>query len=154
MRGVPLMMALGSLASAAALVAEPLDRTALPIAEPTYPPITELDARNAKAPPIFEVKAPAGAPNVIVILLDNFGYAGSKTFGGVINLPTLDRLAKNGLIYNNFHASPLCSATRVALLTGRNLPQRQHGIHLGDGHRLSGPDLHASEQRGAARRRS
>ena len=58
-----------------------LDRTSLPIAEPTYPPITELDARNAKAPPIFEVKAPAGAPNVIVILLDNFGYAGSKTMG-------------------------------------------------------------------------
>ena len=76
------------------------------LAEPTYPPITELDARNAKAPPIFEVKAPAGAPNVIVILLDNFGYAGSTTFGGVINLPTLDRLAKNGLIYNNFHVEP------------------------------------------------
>jgi hypothetical protein len=50
-----------------------VDRATLPIAEPTYPAITELDARKAKAPPIFEVKAPQGAPNVIVILLDNFG---------------------------------------------------------------------------------
>ena len=98
MRAVPLMMALGSLASAAALAAEPLDRSALPIPEPQYPPITEIDASKVKAPPIFEVKAPQGAPNVIVILLDNFGYAGSKTFGGVMNLPTLDRLAQEGLI--------------------------------------------------------
>ena len=75
----------------------------------------------------FEVKAPAGAPNVIVILLDNFGYAGSTTFGGVINLPTLDRLAKNGLIYNNFHVNPICSATRVSLLTGRNC----HSANMG-----------------------
>ena len=59
-----------------------LDRTVLPIAEPTLPAITEIDARKAKAPPIFEVKAPAGAPNVLVIMLDNFGYAGSTTFGG------------------------------------------------------------------------
>ena len=104
-----------------------LDRTVLPLAEPTYAVITELDARNAKAPPIFEAKAPAGAPNVIVILLDNFGYAGSKTFGGVMNLPTLDRLAKNGLIYNNFHTAPICSATRAALLTGRN----PHSANMG-----------------------
>ena len=104
-----------------------LDRTVLPIPEPTYPPITELDASKVKAPPIFEVKAPAGAPNVIVILLDNFGYAGSKTFGGVMNLPTLDRLARNGLIYNNFHTAPICSASRVALLTGRN----PHSANMG-----------------------
>ena len=104
-----------------------LDRTVLPIAEPTYPAITELDARNAKAPPIFEVKAPAGAPNVLVILLDNFGYAGSTTFGGVMNLPTIERLAKNGLIYTNFHTAPICSASRVALLTGRN----PHSANMG-----------------------
>lgn len=83
-----------------------LDRTVLPIAEPQYPPITELDASKVKAPPIFEVKAPAGAPNVMVILLDNFRYAGSTTFGGVMNLATIERLAKNGLIYNNFHTAP------------------------------------------------
>ena len=104
-----------------------VDRTVLPIAEPTHPAITELDARNAKAPPIFEVKAPAGAPNVLVILLDNFGYAGSTTFGGVMNLPTIERLAKNGLIYTNFHTAPICSASRVALLTGRN----PHSANMG-----------------------
>ena len=65
----------------------------LPIAEPTHPAITELDARKAKAPPIFEVKAPAGAPNVLVILLDNFGYAGSTTFGGVMQ-PADDRASR------------------------------------------------------------
>ena len=106
---------------------EPSDRTVLPLPEPKFPPVTEIDARKAKAPPIFEVKAPAGAPNVIVILLDNFGYAGSKTFGGVMNLPTIERLAKKGLIYNNFHTAPICSATRVALLTGRN----PHSANMG-----------------------
>jgi arylsulfatase A-like enzyme len=64
---------------------------------------------------------------VILILLDNYGYAGSKTFGGVMNLATLDRLAKDGLIYTNFHVNPLCSASRVALLTGRN----SHGAKMG-----------------------
>ena len=104
-----------------------VDRTVLPIAEPTPPAITEIDARNAKAPPIFEVKAPAGAPNVLVILLDNFGYAGSTTFGGVMHLPTIERLAKNGLTYTNFHTAPICSASRVALLTGRN----PHSANMG-----------------------
>ena len=104
-----------------------VDRTALPIAEPTHPAITELDARNVKAPPIFEVKAPTGAPNVLVILLDNFGYAGSTTFGGVMHLPTIERLAKNGLTYTNFHTAPICSASRVALLTGRN----PHSANMG-----------------------
>ena len=104
-----------------------VDRTVLPIAEPTRPAITELDARHAKAPPIFEVKAPTGAPNVLVILLDNFGYAGSTTFGGVMHLPTIERLAKNGLTYTNFHTAPICSASRVALLTGRN----PHSANMG-----------------------
>jgi arylsulfatase A-like enzyme len=113
--------------AAAPAAAGALDRTVLPLAEPTYPAITELDAANTKAPPIFEVKAPPGAPNVIVILLDNFGYAGSTTLGGVINLPTLDRLAKNGLTYTNFHVNPICSATRASLLTGRNC----HSANMG-----------------------
>ena len=65
-------------ASSNGQTADGMDRTALPIAEPVIAEITELDAHNVKAPPIFEVKAPKGAPNVMVILLDNFGYAGSK----------------------------------------------------------------------------
>jgi len=105
----------------------PVDRTVLPLAQPTYPPITELDARKATPPPRFEVKAPPGAPNVLVILLDNLGFGATKPFGGVINMPTLERLAKNGLIYNNFHTAPLCSPSRMALLTGRN----PHSVNMG-----------------------
>lgn len=104
-----------------------LDRTALPIAEPSYPPITELDVRKATPPPRFEVKPPHGAPNVLLILLDNLGFGATKTFGGVINMPTLERLAANGLIYNNFHTAPLCSPSRVALITGRNA----HSANMG-----------------------
>ena len=94
--------------------ASEFDRTVLPVAEPSYPPITELDARDAKAPPRFEVKAPKGAPNVVVILLDNMGFGDVSTFGGPIQMPTLDRLAQAGLRYNNFKVPPLCSPSRVA----------------------------------------
>jgi len=98
----------------------PIDRTVLPIPEPHYPPITELDARNATPPPRFEVKAPAGAPNVLVILLDDMGFGQPSTFGGPIHMPTLDLLSAQGLRYNQFHVTALCSPTRAALLTGRN----------------------------------
>lgn len=97
-----------------------LDRTVLPIPEPSYPPITELDVRNATAPPRFDVKAPEGAPNVVIVLIDDMGFGQPSTFGGGIAMPTLDRLAREGLRYNNFHTSALCSPTRAALLTGRN----------------------------------
>jgi arylsulfatase A-like enzyme len=98
----------------------PLDRTVLPIKEPTYPAITELDARNAKAPARFEVKAPDKAPNVVVVLIDDIGFGHSSAFGGPINMPTLERLAASGLKYNRFHTTALCSPTRTALLTGYN----------------------------------
>jgi hypothetical protein len=79
----------------------PLDRTILPIPEPKYPPIKELDARKAKAPPRFEVKAPKDAPNVVIALIDDMGFGTAKTFGGPVAMPTLDRLAQGGLRYNN-----------------------------------------------------
>lgn len=97
-----------------------LDRTVLPIREPTYPDITELDARKATAPPRFEVKAPAKAPNVVIVLIDDQGFGASSAFGGPINEPTADKLAGEGLRYNRFHTTALCSPTRTALLTGRN----------------------------------
>jgi arylsulfatase len=103
------------------------DRTVLPLKEPTYPPITEIDVRKATPPPVFQVKGPPGAPNVLVILLDNLGFGATKPFGGVINMPTLERLAKNGLIYTNFHTAPLCSPSRMALITGRN----PHSVNMG-----------------------
>ena len=97
-----------------------LDRTVLPIPEPQPPTITELDARNVKAPARFEVKAPKGAPNVVIVLLDDIGFGQSSAFGGPIKMPTLDKLAADGLRYNGFHTTALCSPTRTALLTGRN----------------------------------
>jgi arylsulfatase len=97
-----------------------LDRTVLPIAEPTAAPITELDARDAKAPARFEVRAPERAPNVVIVLIDDIGFGHSSAFGGPIAMPTLDQLASEGLRYNRFHTTALCSPTRVALLTGRN----------------------------------
>jgi arylsulfatase A-like enzyme len=97
-----------------------LDRTVLPIPEPKYPPITELDARKVTPPPRFEVKAPDGAPNVLIVLIDDMGFGMSSAFGGPIHMPTVDRLANEGLRFNQFHTTALCSPTRTALLSGRN----------------------------------
>ncbi len=97
-----------------------LDRTVLPIHEPAAPTYKELDARNAKAPPPFAVKAPNGAPNVVIVLIDDIGFGASSAFGGPIRMPTLDKMATSGLRYNRFHTTALCSPSRVALLTGRN----------------------------------
>ncbi|MFO0689445.1 MAG: arylsulfatase [Myxococcota bacterium] len=104
----------------AASAADAIDRTVLPVAEPVPPTITEQDARKVTAPPRFSVSAPAGAPNVIVVLVDDFGFGQSGTFGGPIEMPTLQTLANDGLRYNRFHTTALCSPTRTALLTGRN----------------------------------
>ena len=76
--------------------------------------------RNVEAPPLFKVEAPEGAPNVIIVLIDDVGFGATTPFGGPINTPTLDRLAEGGLRCNNFHTTALCSPTRNALKTGRN----------------------------------
>jgi arylsulfatase len=108
-------------ASAPAATGGGIDRTVLPIAEPSPPRYTELDARNAKPPARFEVKAPGNAPNVVIVLIDDVGFGGPSTFGGPIRTPTLDQLAQGGLRFNNFHTTALCSpATR-----SRREPTRQ-----------------------------
>jgi len=99
---------------------EGLNRTILPIQEPERPTYSELDVRNVETPPLFEVKAPEKAPNVIIVLIDDIGFGGPSTFGGPIQTPTLDKLATEGISYNNFHTTALCSPTRNALKTGRN----------------------------------
>jgi arylsulfatase A-like enzyme len=98
----------------------PTDRSVLPIPEPQIPHSTVLNVRNATPPPRFEVKAPMGAPNVLIVLIDDMGFGQSSAFGGPINMPTVDRLADKGLRYNEFHTTALCSPTRMALLTGHN----------------------------------
>ena len=123
MKRVTILAALGlALTIAATMVwaQDKLDRTVLPIAEPKPPTYTELDARKAKPPARFEVKAPKGAPNVVIVLIDDIGFGGPSTFGGPIRTPTMDQLAQGGLRFNNFHTTALCSPTRVALKSGRN----------------------------------
>ena len=107
-------------AAQAATVVLPTDRTVLPLPEPQYPHSTVFDVRNATPPPRFQVKAPANAPNVLIVLIDDMGFGQSSAFGGPIHMPTVEKLANQGLRYNEFHTTALCSPTRAALLTGRN----------------------------------
>ncbi len=107
--------------------ASPYDRTVLPIAPPARVPTTEIDARKVKPPPRFEVKAPQGAPNVVIVLIDDLGFGAPSAFGGPIAMPTLDTLARDGLRYTNFHTTALCSPTRAALKSGRN----HHTVEMG-----------------------
>jgi arylsulfatase A-like enzyme len=73
------------------------------------------------------VAAPAGAPNVLLVLLDDVGFGAASTFGGPVDTPTLEQLARRGLRYNEFHTTAMCSPTRAALLSGRN----HHSVHTG-----------------------
>ena len=114
-------------ATPAAFGQYPLDRSVLPVIEPTRPLYSEINARNVKVPPRFEVKAPAGAPNVVIVLVDDMGFGVPKSFGGPVSMPTLDGLAEGGLRYNNFHTTALCSPTRAALKSGRN----HHTVNMG-----------------------
>jgi arylsulfatase len=90
--------------------------------KPPAPFAGKIDPDPAKSVPSWPepVKAPAGAPNVIVILLDDVGFSTSEVLGGPVKTPVIDQLARSGLLYNNFHVSALCSPTRAALLSGRN----------------------------------
>jgi len=122
------VVALMACASATgATVEQALDRTVLPIPEPTRPTYSELDARNFTPPPRFNVTAPAGAPNVVIVLIDDLGFGVPGSFGGPVPMPTLDGLAQQGLRYTNFHTTALCSPTRAALKSGRN----HHTVNMG-----------------------
>ncbi len=79
-----------------------------------------LDARDAEFPPINPLRPPKGAPNVVLVLLDDMGFGAPSVTGGPCNMPALQHVADDGLLYNRFHTTALCSPTRVALLTGRN----------------------------------
>ena len=105
-----------------------LDRTILPIPHPESTLITEPDVRKAKMPARIDLTAPKGAPNVLVIMIDDMGFGVSDAFGGFAKMPTLDRVAKQGLKYNRFHTSAVCSASRAALLTGNN----SHTVNCGE----------------------
>lgn len=104
-----------------------IDRNNLPIQPPPHEKVTIMDARDAEKPESFNIHAPAGAPNIVVVLIDDIGFGATSTFGGAISTPTFDRLADNGLRFNRFHTTALCSPTRASLLSGRN----HHNVNVG-----------------------
>jgi arylsulfatase A-like enzyme len=106
-----------------------LSRDILPIPDPKHVGLTTYDAKdpNTKYPPIEMLRPPKGAPNVLVVLIDDAGFGSSSAFGGPCQTPTAERLAKGGLRYNRFHTTALCSPTRQAFLTGRN----HHSVGMG-----------------------
>ena len=106
-------MALALLASSVVVTSaqENINREVLPVVAPEPQTYTELDVRNTKPPAPFNITAPKGAPNVVIVLIDDVGFGATTTFGGPINSPTMDKLANNGLRYNNFHTTAHCSPT-------------------------------------------
>ncbi len=104
-------------------------RETLPIPDRGQLGSVTYDAKDpaTRFPPITPLRPPAGAPNVLVVLLDDVGFGAASTFGGPVSTPTADRLAAGGLKYNRFHTTALCSPTRQALLTGRN----HHAVGMG-----------------------
>jgi arylsulfatase A-like enzyme len=114
-------------AQTASAGSDTMDRTVLPIQPPTPTVITTMDARDATKPERFEIKAPDGSPNVVIVLIDDIGFGATETFGGGINTPAFEKLAEEGLRFTRFHTTALCSPTRASLLSGRN----HHQVNVG-----------------------
>jgi arylsulfatase A-like enzyme len=106
-----------------------MQRDVLPMPDRHHEGLITYDAKDPATsfPPIEPLRPPDGAPNVLVILLDDVGFGASSAFGGPCSTPTAERLAANGLKYNRFHTTALCAPTRQALLTGRN----HHSVGMG-----------------------
>lgn len=104
------------------------DGTYLPSFPPQFNGSIGLTARTSTPDFPQPVRAPKGAPNILLILTDDVGFSASSTFGGPVPTPTMDRLAKAGLRYTQFHTTALCSPTRAALLTGRNHHTNATGV--------------------------
>ena len=104
-------------------------RAMLPIPDRPSPGLTTYDAKDPDTayPPIEPLLPPDGAPNVLIVLLDDVGFGASSTFGGPCQTPTGDKLAAAGLKYNRFHTTALCAPTRAAMLSGRN----HHSVGMG-----------------------
>ena len=105
-----------------------VDRNVYPRPEYRYPDVKiGLTYKDSIADFPKPLQAPENAPNILLVLLDDVGFGWPSVFGGLVEMPTAERLFKNGLTYNQFHTTALCSPTRAALLTGRN----HHSVHTG-----------------------
>jgi len=128
-RNAGALAAVGSVLAAGTLFSGGVSaQEALPTPPAPFKGQIGLSAKDSKTDFPQPVHAPRGAPNVVLILLDDVGYGASSTFGGPINTPTLERLAQNGLRYTRFYTTSISSPTRAALLTGRN----HHSVHTGN----------------------
>src|SRR4030095_15559899 len=96
------------------------DRTILPRPSQKFEGVAKRTLEGSVASFAPPVKAPSSAPNILLVLIDDAGFGNPSTFGGPVATPTFDKLAANGLRYNRFHVTALCSPTRAALLSGRN----------------------------------
>ncbi|HSP98412.1 MAG TPA: sulfatase-like hydrolase/transferase, partial [Candidatus Dormibacteraeota bacterium] len=105
-----------------------IDGRQLPAPQPKFGGVIKDNAAQSKAWWAPRVVPPKGAPNVLLIMTDDVGFAAPSTFGGVIPTPNLDRIANAGLRYTNFHSTALCSPTRAALITGRNHHSSGFGV--------------------------
>ena len=97
-------------------------RTHLPMRNTARPGLITYDAKDPDThfPPIDQLRPPKGAPNVLIVLIDDAGFGSASAFGGPCQTPNAEKLAAAGLKFNRFHTTALCSPTRQALLTGRN----------------------------------
>ncbi len=100
----------------------------LPAPDPKFGGVIKNDALKSKAWWAPRIVPPKQAPNILLIITDDAGFGVPGTFGGVIPTPAMDRIAKNGLRYNNIHSTALCSPTRAALITGRNHHSAGFGV--------------------------
>ena len=105
-----------------------IDGKQLPAPDPKFGGVIKNDALQSKPWWAPRIVPPKQAPNVLLIITDDAGFGVPSTFGGVIPTPTMDRVAQNGLRYNNIHSTALCSPTRAALITGRNHHSAGFGV--------------------------
>src|SRR4051812_1689659 len=103
------------------------DRTVLPRPSQPFQGVTKRTLEGSEAAFTRPVNAPPDAPNILLVLIDDAGFGNPSTFGGPVATPTLDKVAAEGLRYNRFHVTALCSPTRAALLSGRN----HHAVGFG-----------------------
>src|SRR5436190_2252615 len=103
------------------------DRTVLPRPPQPFQGVAQRSLQGSVADFTQPVNAPPNVPNILLVLIDDAGFGNPSTFGGPIATPTYDKLAAEGLRYNRFHVTALCSPTRAALLSGRN----HHAVGFG-----------------------